>query len=179
VRGFATGSPVRFNFYRDVETENAQGLEKYIHQLLDAKRAENGEFFYVTREELDDAVDQAEAFMKEFQPLVHQVKKLHRKKPNDQMVDPSGEMLQIYRQLREASRARFLLERQIEFLESKVQVAIGENLGMRGIASWRWMDRWTMDIEQFRKDHEKLYEEYKRDSGCRRFILDSVDLTKT
>jgi hypothetical protein len=38
MREFATDSPVKPQLYRDVETENASGLEKYILQLLDGKR---------------------------------------------------------------------------------------------------------------------------------------------
>jgi Meiotically up-regulated gene 113 len=178
MRGWATGSPRKPGPYRDVSTEDALALERYIHQLLDAKRAENGEFFYVTPQELDDAVDQAVAFMKECQPLFREVKKLSRKKPNSSIVDPPDEMTEVYRQLREANRDRFLLDRRIELLESKVQVLIGENLGMRGIASWKWVDRWTMDIKRFKKEQEKLYEKYKRDSGGRRFCLAKVDLTR-
>ena len=83
-----------------------------------------------------------------------------------------------YRQLRAAERELFLLERRIELLESKVQVEIGENRGMKGVATWEWGTRFTMDVPRFRKEHEALYEKYKRDSGGRRFCLDRVDLTK-
>ncbi len=117
MRGLATGSPVKLTFYRAVETENASGLEKYIHQLLDAKRAENGEFFHVNRQELDNAINEAEAFIRESQPLLLEAKKLCRKKPNDTMVDPTDEMRDIYLQLRKANRDKFLLERRIELLE--------------------------------------------------------------
>lgn len=178
MRGLGTGSPVKLTFYRAVETENASGLEKYIHQLLDAKRAENGEFFHVNRHELDDAINEAEAFIRESQPLLLEAKRLCRKKPNDTMVDPTDEMREIYLQLRKANREKFLLEQRIELLESKVQVAIGENCGMKGIASWKWVDRWAMNVARFKKEHENLFEEYRRNSGSRTFCLDRVDLTE-
>lgn len=178
MRGFATGSPVKPKLYRAIETEDPSGLEKYIHHLLDAKRAENGEFFYVTRQDLDDAVNEAVAFINECQPLIREAKKLCRKRPNETMVEPSDEMREIYQQLRKAIREKFLLERHIELLESKVQLAIGENRGMKGVASWKWVDRWTMDIERFKKEHEKLFQEYRRDSSSRTFCLERVDLTR-
>jgi len=159
MRGFATGSPAKPVLYRDEVTEYSSDLERYIHQLLDAKRTENGEFFNVTAQELDEAVDQALAFMKEFQPLLRAANKLRRKKPNETMVEPSDEMLEIYRQLREASRERFLVDRRIELLESKIQIAIGESSGMKGVASWKWADCWRMDIKRFKKERGSLYEE--------------------
>lgn len=178
MRGFASGSPMKLKLYRVVETEYASSLEKHIHQLLDGKRTENGEFFHVDRQELDDAINEAEAFISESQPLLREAKKLSRKKPNDTMVDPTDETRDIYLQLRKANREKFLLERRIELLESKIQVAIGENCGMKGIASWKWVDRWTMNLARFKKEHENLFKEYKRNSGSRTFCLDRVDLTE-
>jgi hypothetical protein len=177
-QALATGSPVKLNLYRDIKTENPSSLEKYIHQLLDPKRAENGEIFNVTAQELDDAVDQAVAFVEEFQPLLHEANKLRRKPPNETMVDPSVEMLGIYRQLRALSREKYLLEQRIAFLESKIQVVIGDNCGMRGVASWKWADCWTMDIGRFRREQEALYQEYKRNSGSRKFRLERIDLAR-
>lgn len=116
--------------------------------------------------------------MKEFQPLFREASKLRRKKPSETLVDPSEEMREIYRELREASRQKFLLDRRIELLETKIQVAIGENRGMSGVASWKWADCWTMDINRFRKERKELYEEYKRNSGTRKFCLERADLAK-
>ena|SRR5436190_13108665 len=178
-RGLSVGSPVKLELYRAVQTEDAVRLEQHIHQLLDLDRAENGEFFYVTRQELDEAVDEAIAFVDRCRPLLQEAKKLCRKKPGGTMLDPSDEMLDVYRELREAGRQKFLLERRIEFLEGKVQFVIGENRGIAGIASWEWCDRWTMNIGLFRKEQPKLYEKYKRDSGGRRFRLERANLTKS
>jgi hypothetical protein len=83
MHGWATGSPVKPKLYRDVLTENPSVLETHIHHILDLKRTENGEFFDVTQDELDEAVNRAEAFAKEFQPLVLETKRLSRKKPTD------------------------------------------------------------------------------------------------
>ena len=68
-----------------------------------------------------------------------------------------------------------------EFLKSKLQLAIGENKGITGVASWEWVQRWTMNLALFEKTepklYAKLYEKYKRDSGSRKFALEQVDLT--
>jgi len=178
-RGFSTGSPVKCNLYRKIETGYAPELEKCIHLFLDPKRAENGEIFYVTAQELDDAVDRAVAFVQKSQPLLCEANRLRGQKLlNAMLVEPTSEMFQIYRELRAKRHEKNLIEQQIAFLESQIQVAIGNNSGMRGIASWRWTDRWTMDMERFKKEQDALYQEYKRNSGSRRFCLERIDLTK-
>jgi predicted phage-related endonuclease len=45
------------------------------------------------------------------------------------------------------------------------------------VASWKWVERWTMDIERFKNEREDLYEQYKRNSSARVFRLERVDLT--
>ncbi len=177
-RGLATGSPVKLNFYRDIETKYSSKLERYVHQLLDEKRAENGEYFNVTAQELDEAVDRAVSFVEESEPLLSEAKKLQHRHPNDTMVESSSEMLEIYRQLRALGREKYLIEQRIAFLESRIQVAIGDNCGMRGVASWKWRDHWTMDVSRFRKEQDALYEEYLRNQGCRKFCLEKIDLTR-
>ena len=32
---------------------------------------------------------------------------------------------------------------------------------MTGVASWKWVDRWMIDIKLFKKEEEALYEKYK------------------
>jgi signal transduction histidine kinase len=178
-RGLATGSPEKLSLYREIRTEYASELEKYTHQLLDEKRAENGEFFYVTAHELDDAVNRAIAFVEEAQPLICEANSLRAMRAlNATFVEPLNEMLDVYRELRKLHRDKYFVEQQIAFLESKIQVAIGDNSGMRDIASWKWTDRWTMDIERFRREQETLYDEYKRNSGSRRFSLERFNLAR-
>lgn len=182
MRGFATGSPSKFTECRVEITEHPHALEKHIHALLSAKRAENGEFFYATREEVDGAFDKAIAFVNEFQPLVAAAEKLREQKPGDTVAKPTDEIKQAYRELRTARREKLLLEQRIAFLESRIQVAIGENRGMTGIASWEWIDNWQFDLAAFKEtepdEYGRLYEKYTRNSGSRRFILEKVDLTK-
>jgi hypothetical protein len=72
------------------------------------------------------------------------------------------------------SRQKYRIEKQMALLESKIQVAIGARCGMKGVASWKWVDRWTMDIERLKKEQD---EQYKRDSSARVFRLERADLT--
>jgi hypothetical protein len=175
--GISTGSPLRLNLHRTVETENSVDLEMYIHKLLDQRRTENGEFFNVTAEELDSAVDRAIAFMGEFQPLSQEAGKFRRLMPKETVKESSPEMIEVYQQLRKLSRERDLIDWQIALLKNKIQIAIGDSSAMENVASWEWVERWTMDIERFKKEQGQMYEEYKRNSSCRIFRLARVDLT--
>jgi T5orf172 domain len=182
MRGFATGSPSKFTQYRVEATEHPRKLEKCIHTLLSAKRAENGEFFYATGEEVDRAFDEALAFVAECQPLVAAAEKLREQKPANTVAAPTEVIKQVHRELSMVRRERLLLDQRIEFLESKIQVAIGQNRGMAGIASWDWVDNWQFDITAFKdeepEEYARLYEVYNRNIGTRRFILEKVALTK-
>lgn len=178
-RGFSTGSSERFKLYRTIKTEYARELETYIHQLLDTRRAENGEFFHVSAQELDLAVEDARSFVEKAQPLIYQAERLRKEKPlNEVLVEPCNEMFQVYQRLRKVRRDRYLIEQEIAFLESTIQVGIGRNAAMREIASWKWTDHWTMDMDRFKKEQDALYQQYKRNSGYRRFSLERADLTK-
>jgi hypothetical protein len=178
-RGFATGSSAKLNLYRTIKTEYARELEAYIHQLLDTRRAENGEFFHVSAERLDLAVEDARAFVEKAQPLIYQAEQLRKEKPlSEGLVEPCNEIFEIYERLRKVRRDRYLIEQEIAFLESKIQVAIGRNAAMREIASWKWTDHWAIDMDRFRTEQDPLYQQYKRNSGYRRFCLERIDLTK-
>jgi hypothetical protein len=45
---------------------------------------------------------------------------------------------------------------------------------MKGVASWKWVERWTMYIERLKKEQD---DPYKSDSSARVFRLERVDLT--
>jgi flavin-dependent dehydrogenase len=175
-RGLSTGSPKKLTLYKKIPSESPTKLEKYIHYLLDPKRAENGEYFNVTKQELDDAIASATATMDELQLLGREADKFKRKKPNDEIVEATDEMRAIYGELRKLIREKYIMERRIEILASKVQLAISDNLGMKGIASWKWRDQWKMDTTRFKREHEALYKEYQVNLGHRVFLLERVDL---
>src|SRR2546429_9952226 len=69
MKGVSVGSPHKLTVYREIKTDDAPFLEKYIHWLLDSKRAANGEFFNVPEGELDGAIDEAESFLRERLPV--------------------------------------------------------------------------------------------------------------
>jgi hypothetical protein len=45
--------------YKKIPSETPTKLETFIHHLLDEHRAENGDYFNVTAEKLDEAIEKA------------------------------------------------------------------------------------------------------------------------
>jgi len=44
LKSVSVGSPQKLTLHREIKTDDAAFLEKYIHRLLDIHRAQNGEF---------------------------------------------------------------------------------------------------------------------------------------
>ncbi len=180
--GFSTGSPVKFTLRRTEKTAHPTKLEKHIHALLSARRAENGEFFFVTLQEVDKAFDEAVAFVEQAQEIIENAARLKKRKPADTMLDRTPDILTLYKELQAKQRECFLMERKIEVLESRMQLAIGDNSGIEGIASWKWRDSWTLDLKKFQQaepaEYEILFDKYKRNSGSRYFDLAKGILTE-
>lgn len=172
MKNVSVGSPQKLTLYKAVETDSASRLESYIHKLLEPHRAPNGEFFNVTKSQLDDALREAIQFVSTSQPLLEEAKKLQRKKPTANVLEPSDDVVALHSELKAALRESFLLERKIELLQSKLQVAIGENLGLRGVASWKWRETWILNQALLKREEPALYEQYREISGSRVFRLD-------
>jgi len=172
MKNVSVGSPQRLTLYKTVETEFASRLESYLHKVLEPYRAPNGEFFNVTTSQLDDAVRESIQFVSATEPLLEEAKKLQRKKPTADLLEPSAEILALHRELKAALRQSFLLERKIEALQGKLQVAIGENLGFKGVASWKWRESWILNQALLKREEPELYEQYRERSGSRVFCLE-------
>jgi hypothetical protein len=177
-RKLQTGSAEELRPYRSIPTSDALALETYIHQLLDAKRTGSVEFFWVTAQELDQAIAAAVRFVDAANPLFSDAKKFSKNKPSLEMVDPSEEILEVYKQLREAERKVFMLGKHIEVLESRMKIFIGENSGINGLATWKWKPLAGMNVTKFKKEQKRLYERYLVDRGRREFKALRADLTK-
>ena len=169
--GISVGSPQKLTLYRTIETEDASRLEGYVHKALELNRTENGEFFRVEALELDNTIDRGLAFLCKTLPLSKQVEEFKKTKPTERMRDPSESDWIYHNELREAQKEMFLLTQRIEFLQSQLKVAIGEDLGIEGIASWKWQETARFSIPLFREKKPKLYEKYKKVSATRVFRL--------
>lgn len=172
LRGVSVGSAQKLAVYRTLETDDAVRLEKYIHWLLDAARAPNGEFFYVNERQLDEAIDTAVASLARSAAPLREAQRLRRKPPARPIAEPSTKARELHRALRDATRQAFLLEQQILYLQAELQLEIGENAGLAGIASWKWREQWTLDQRLLRKEEPQMFEKYRKMSGARVFRLE-------
>ena len=168
----SVGSPHKLTLYREIQTEYASKLERFIHELLELQRADNGEFFYVTSSELDDAIEHALAFLSTALPLLDKAAKLQKTKPNDETLEPSAHDLELYNQLRDAQKELFFLKQKVILLQSQIKIAIGANLGIRGIASWRWQETARFNLTVFKAEQPEIYERYRRVSESRVFRIE-------
>ena len=171
LKNVSVGSPHRLTIYREIKTDHPALLEKQIHWQLNGCRAENGEFFNVTKRQLDKTIEDAESHLTRSLPVIQQAKKLQRLEPNPQTIEPTDNAHTLHKELKEAMRQAFFLEQRIELLQSQLQIAIGDNLGIEGVASWKWRECWRLDVELFKRQEPKLFEKYRRLSACRVFRL--------
>ena len=104
LKSVSVGSPQKLTLYREIKTNDAAFLEKYVHMLLDPHRAPNGEFFNVSPKELDQAIEEAESFLSESFPVLQEAEKLQKRRPTTHMLDPSESIKAVHRELRSAER---------------------------------------------------------------------------
>jgi hypothetical protein len=169
MKNVQTGSWEVLSIYRQVETDHAPRLlEDRIHKLLAAYRAKRGEFFHVTTELLDRAVDDAKTFLTEYLPIIQQVKKLQHHKPNPEVLQRTDNIDAVCQELKKAKQEQALL---IELLQGKLQVAIGKNAGIESVASWKWQEKFIFDLGLFKADRPALFKQYQKSSGTRYFRL--------
>lgn len=172
LKNVAVGSPQKLTLHREVTTDDPIFLEKYVHWLLDSRRAPNGEFFNVSAEELDRAISEAESFLAERTPVVQETTKLQKRRPTNQILDATEATRSLHRELRDALRQTFLLEQRIELLQGQLQLQIGENLGIRGVASWKWREQWKLDQGALKREEPRMFDRFKRLSATRVFRVE-------
>lgn len=172
MKNVQTGSWEVLSIYRQIETDHAPRLlEDRIHKLLAAYRTKKGEFFQVTTELLDRAVDDAQVFLAEYLPIIQQVKKFQRHKPSPEVLHTYDDIDVVFQELKKAKQEQALLEQRIELLQGKLQIAIGENAGIENVASWKWQEKFIFDLRLFKADQPALFKRYQKSSGTRYFRL--------
>lgn len=172
MKNVQTGSWEVLSIYREIDTAHAPRLlEDRIHKLLAAYRTKKSEFFHVTTELLDRAVDDAQAFLTGYLPVIQQVKKLQRHKPDPEVLQRTADIDAVYEELKKAKQEQALLEQRIELLQGKLQIAIGENAGIESVASWKWQEKFIFDLGQFKVDQPALFKQYQKSAGTRYFRL--------
>lgn len=171
-RALSQGSPEKLTLHRTIECADARSLEQYVHWLLDPWRTPNGEFFDVSAAALDEAIATAEAFFAKCRPAVEAARRFAGVKPSGRLKTPTTTAAALHEQLRAAERERYLLEQRILLLQSRLQMEIGESLGIDGVASWRWQEQWRLDIRSLKEKEPAVYERHRRLFCHRVFVLE-------
>lgn len=171
-KNVSTGSPEKLTQVRSVEAEEPTKLETYIHMFLDHKRAPNGEFFYCTIEEVDTAIEKGEKYIKEDLKKMEEGDKFKDQKPNDVLIEPTGEILDIHGELRKAKQEEFFVKQRIQTMEAMLKCIIQGNLGIDGIATWKYVSRVSLDSKLVKDKFPEVFTECSKESGSRRFALE-------
>jgi hypothetical protein len=171
LKNVSVGSPHRLSIYREIQTDHPSLLEKQIHWRLNGNRAENGEFFNVTKPQLDKTIEEAQAHITKSQPIIQQAEKLKHQKPKPQILDATDGVRSLHQELKEAICQSVLLQQRIDLLQSQLQIEIGDNAGIEGVAFWKWRECWRLNLALFKRERPKLFEKYKRLSASRFFRL--------
>jgi hypothetical protein len=167
----STGSPERLALVLEVEVEDACALEQYVHTLLDHKRTENGEFFRVTRGELDEAFRRAQGFYRDSHEDLRIARELESVKPTDELLEPTPEFAEALRKLRELRQKRDIVDYEIAAQEARLKRSIGGRMGIRGIAIWKWQQKLGVDAMRLRAESPEVYEKFKKVSEFRVFRI--------
>jgi predicted phage-related endonuclease len=117
-------------------------------------------------------VQEASEFVSTSQRFLDEAETFQDKKPTSDLLEPTSDILALHRELKAAERELFQVETRIEVLQSRLKIAIGENLGCRGVASWKWQETWKLDQAMLKRDKPELYEQYCKMSGYRVFRLE-------
>ena len=104
--------------------------------------------------------------------MVQGATKLQKTRPTNHTVEPTEATRSLHRELRDALRQAFLLEQRIAVLQGHLQLEIGENLGIRGVASWKWREQWKLDQDALKREEPKVFDRFKRLSSTRVFRVE-------
>lgn len=171
LQNLSSGNDRRLNYEREVATLDAKEIEAFIHALLAPHRTDTGEFFDISLAEFDAALERAQRHLAESKSIREGAQSLRTRKPVDPVRPPSADELALCRELKSAKARAFLLAEEIAILESKLQIAVGDSLGLEGIVWWKWEETLHFNQQLFRKAHPKLFKSYMRVRSCRVFRL--------
>lgn len=170
-KSLSTGSPEKLTEVRSIPTEDPTQLEKYIHTTLDHKRAPNGEFFYCDLSEIDKAIEVGLKFVNDDLKKIQEAEVYKGVMPTEIITEPSNEIFDVYSELKKAKQEQFFIEKRVEALEAIIKCAIGDNLGIEGIATWKASERKGLDSKMVEANYPEVYNECLKVSVSRRFTL--------
>jgi predicted phage-related endonuclease len=130
------------------------------------------EFFALTLEELQPFLDDAQAWVTEVLPRMHEAERLASEDSQTSvMLVPSERERAMYEQLLRVREQYAALDYERRRLETGLKLAIGTAAGMDEIATWKTVEQRKFDLRAFREAHPDLHDSFVRDVRARRFDL--------
>lgn len=167
-----TGSPQPLTVFDviDATIPDSKECEEFLHRQL-AHKCLIGENFELTPAEVRAAMDEARKFLDELpQRRAEQARlqQLSSMESSDEMLPATAELLDQRRRLLEirtakAQRMAEVAELGLEeaHLENAIKLAIGQAMGIEGVALWQSMEgRRRFNPERLKADDPELYETY-------------------
>ena len=160
LKAVSTGSAYPLEIFKLIEHEEHSKLEVFLHKFFKEDRAENGEFFFIPLSDFDNRVENALQAFEELQNELNTIEKFKNIKNNDIIIEESQEANKIYDELITINlKIKDFKEKQEE-LENKLRLIIGENEGIKDIATWKTQSREQFDKKRYEEEHPEEYLKY-------------------
>ncbi len=160
LKAVSTGSAYSLEIFKLIEHEQHSQLEIFLHKFFKEDRAENGEFFFIPLSKFDNRVENALQAFEKLQNELHQIEDFKNIKNNDTVLDNTQEANEIYNDLINIILNIKDLKEDQEKLENKLRLIIGENEGIKDIATWKTQSREQFDKKRYEEEHPEEYLEY-------------------
>lgn len=174
MKALVTGNPHGLAEYDSIETDHPAKVEAFLQGLLRTKRSRRSdatEFYAVTPEELDAAINEARDFNEHDIPQEAEVEMLAAQRCTDAIVTPEDADWDTYTKLLAARAEHDAALHARNRLEWRLKLRIGTASALEGIATWKTLTAHRFDLDAFTEAHPELHATYQRETYSRRFDL--------
>jgi hypothetical protein len=174
IKTHATGNPEPLTEFAVIETEHYSQCETYLHHRLRSRRYTAGdgtEWYEVDPDELGATIDDARHYAEEILPLIAQAERLSEVDCDGTILEPTGEVMEMYRRLVQVRERHDTLGFEKDHLEARLKVFISRASGITRVADWRTTVMHRFDTERFKSEHPDIYDTFLSESRSRRFNL--------
>ena len=173
-KALSTGNPKELKLFDLIETDFDSDVENYLHKRLYmyySKEGDSKEFYIIGEDELKDGIKNAREYEKNIIPIKLEAKENNSLESNGNYLEHDEEILSLTKELYEIKGQLNWLKVKNDILESKLKKIIGNNEGIKDIASWKSVSRLDFNKSRFKSEHPDLHEEYSEEKKVRTFKI--------
>lgn len=173
-KALSTGNPNPLRVIDTIETEYPKECEKFLHKHLASRKITGGhaqEFFAISLEEVKPYFEKARIYVGEIATLKPEVDRLKEATSTDEMKNAGNEDVSIAQRMRELRQQQEMGELELDLLEAKLKIRIGDAAGIDGVVTWKTVQGTTFDSAAFKEAHADLYATFCKPTESRRFKL--------